>query len=228
MFSNVSPAWRRRLRVIVVAWALLLVAAAFLGRQATVREQSDAAEGRASVDATVGVAASALAGSAFKVAVGPPEVTACDITPVRQGVEYRRTFAVDAEEPELAFRQVVEALAPELGFDPPGAGGSGWRATSADFVTARLTVEEGGGDGPGLTGSVSTGCRAAGADVGAFMPGERPGWITLAKARPGLAAEGAVPVAYGRIECARGGDVETWWWDLGDDRLVSSTADRCR
>jgi hypothetical protein len=47
MFSNVSPAWRRRLRVIVVAWALLLVAAAFLGRQATVREQSDAAEGRA-------------------------------------------------------------------------------------------------------------------------------------------------------------------------------------
>ncbi|GAB3220175.1 hypothetical protein GCM10027447_04250 [Glycomyces halotolerans] len=224
MFSNVSPAWRRRLRIIVAAWAVLLVTAAFFGTRATVREQADAAEGREAADAAVGVAASALAGDAFEFHVGPPAALTCSLTPVRDGVEYTRTFLIVTDEPEVAFAQAGAALADHFGTERPESDGH-WRHTSAAFVNVRLDVDT---EAPAVRGAFTTGCRPSGAAFGAVVPSERPGWITLAEAHPGLEAAGARIEAYGRIECARGGTVETWWWDAGADEPIPSTRDECR
>ncbi|WP_100448928.1 hypothetical protein [Glycomyces xiaoerkulensis] len=225
VFSNLSPAWRRRLRAIVVAWAVLLVAAAFFASGATVREQADAAEGRTAADAAVGVAASALAGSAFPFSVGPAAATACDLTPVRGGVNFQRHFEVATDEPEAAFEQASAALAGHFGVDRPGRSGH-WRFTGGDFLTVSLHVDREGAS-PGLRGSVSTGCRPEGAAVGSVTPAERPDWVALAESRPGRDVAGARIRGYGRVECARGGAVETWWWDVGGDELLASTEDRC-
>lgn len=213
MFAELSPVWRKRLVLIVAVWAAVLVAAAFLGRQATVAEQADAAEGRRGADEAVGVAASALAGSAFHFAVGPAVELECEITPVRDGVDYIRTFEVDTDEPELAFQQAAAALADHLDVEGPTSAEHWRRTASGTFLTVALHVDT-ESDGPPLQGSVSTGCRPKGADFGTLTPPERA-------AKPGSLA------AYARIECANGGFVETWWWSPDGDRLLPQTTADC-
>ncbi len=226
VFAELSPVWRRRLVVIVAVWAVALVAAAFLGNRATVREQADAAEGRAGADAAVGVAASALAGSAFEFAVGPGVAQECEITPVRDGVEYLRTFEVYTDEPELAFRQAAADLADHLGVEGPVSAEHWRRTASGSFLTVGLHIET-ESEGPSLIGRVSTGCRPAGADFGVLSPAERPDWIDLAAAHPGLDAADAALTAYARIDCAEGGSAETWWWSTTDDRRIPQITASC-
>ena len=226
MFAELSPVWRRRLVAIVAVWAVVLVAAAFGGRRATVHEQADADEGRRAADAAVGVAASALSGSAFEFAVGPGFGQRCAITPVREGVEYVRTFEVYTDEPELAFRQAAADLADHLGVEGPDSAAHWRRTAKGSFLTVGLHVES-GAEGPSLVGSVSTGCRPSGADFGAISPSERPGWIDLAAAHPGLDAADAVLTAYARIDCAEGGAAETWWWSASDDRRIPLITASC-
>lgn len=226
VFAELSPAWRRRLVVLVAVWAVALVASAFLGHRATVREQADAAEGRRDADAAVGVAASALAGGAFEFAVGPGLGQECEITPVRDGVEYLRTFEVYTDEPELAFRQAAADLADHLGVEGPTSAEHWRRTASGSFLTVGLHVET-ESPGPSLVGSVSTGCRPAGADFGVLAPAERPDWIDLAEAHPGLDAADATLTAYARIHCAEGGTVETWWWSTKDDQRVPQITASC-
>lgn len=225
MFSNLSHRWRTRVRIIVVAWVLVLVVAAFVGTAATVREQAGAEEGREKADELVGVVASALAGDAFEFAVGPPMALDCDITPVREGVDYQRTFKIYTDEPDLAFAQAAARLAAHEGTDGPLVGTEHWGFSTDDFLSVQLDLSTNLPDGPQVYGSVSTGCRPGGAEVGAVMPAERPD-TAEALADQAEVDDFSEAIAYGRVECARGGEVETWWW-VDRDRRVPHTVDGC-
>jgi hypothetical protein len=193
VFSNLSPRWRRRLRLAVAAWAAVLVAAAFLASGASVREQVDAAEAREDMDALVGEAAAALTGSTL-LAVGPLEASECSVTPVRPGLTLSRTLQVSG-----ASVWHLETLVDRFGLrSEPGS--PVWNATTAEYIGLRLTEPEAGpADGryeEPLEFRAMTGCRPVEEAVGSFAP-----------------SSAAAPEAgwrYGAVDCLGGGRLESW------------------
>lgn len=196
VFSNLSAQWRRRLRVAVVVWAVLLVALAFAGSRATVREQVDAAGARELLDGAIGEAAAAFTGAAV-LAVGPLTWESCDVTPVRPGLSLERTLQVSG-----ATVEDVEALADRftlrvLTSEPDGAS---WAGTTADFVGLRVTAPA--ADPPGgrwsepVAVQAVSGCRPLEAPTASFTP-ERP-------------AEATADWAFGSVDCPGGGALSSW------------------
>lgn len=196
MFSNVSARWRRRLRVAVVVWAVVLVAVAFAASRTTVREQVDAAEARTVMDAVVGEAAALFTGASV-LAAGPLHWEACDVTPVRPGLALERTIQVSG-----ARASEVEALADRFALsvltDTPE--GASWSGTTGDFIGLRVTAPA--GDPPGGRWSepvevqAVTGCRPLDEPVGAFAPSPP--------------AEATAEWAYGSVPCPGGESLASW------------------
>lgn len=196
MFSNLSARWRRRLRVVVVAWAVLLVAVAFAGSRATVREQVDAAGARELLDAVVGEAAAGFTGAAV-LAVGPLTWEACEVTPVRAGLSLERTLQVSGATLEdvvaLADRFSLRVLTSE-------ADGASWSGETADFIDVRVTAPA--ADPPGgrwaepVAVQAISGCRPLEAPVGSLAPD------------PPAGATGAW--TYGSVDCPGGGTLSSW------------------
>lgn len=196
MFSNVSARWRRRLRIAVVVWAVLLVAAAFAGSRATVREQVDAAGARTVMDAVVGEAAADFSGAAV-LAVGPLTQEACDVTPVRAGLSLERTLQISG-----ATVEQVDALAERFALSAltSGPDGASWSGTTADFIGVRINAPV--ADPPGgrwsepVAVQMITGCRPLEAPVGSFTP-DPP-------------AEATEAWAYGSVACPGGETLSSW------------------
>ncbi|MQM26551.1 hypothetical protein [Glycomyces albidus] len=195
MFSNVSARWRRRLRVAVVVWAVLLVAAAFAGSRATVREQVSAADARAVMDAALGEAAAAVTGAAV-LAAGPLEAEPCEVTPVRPGLSLSRTLQVSG-----ATVDQVESLADRFALRRSSdASAAVWSGDTEGYVSLRITAENpdpagGRWSDPVLVHAV-TGCRPLDGGVAAFEPD------------PPLEATAAW--RYGAVPCP-GGEVLASW-----------------
>jgi hypothetical protein len=196
VFSNVSARWRRRLRVAVVVWAVLLVAVAFAASRATVREQVDAAGARALMDAALGEAAALFTGAAV-LAAGPLGREECDVTPVRPGLSLERTLQVSG-----ATADQVEALAGrfELSVQTEGPDGASWSGTTGDFLGLRILAPA--ADPPGGRWSepvevqAVTGCRPVDGPVGSFAP-----------VPP---AEASAEWAYGSVPCPGGEALASW------------------
>lgn len=196
MFSNVSARWRRRLRVAVVVWAVLLVAVAFAGSRATVREQVDAAGARELLDAAIGEAAGVFTGAAV-LAVGPLSWESCDVTPVRAGLSLERTLQVSGATvdhvEELSERFALRVLTNE----PDGAS---WSGTTGDFIGVRVTAPA--GDPPSgrwaepVEVQAVSGCRPLEAPVGSFAP-DPPAGATA-------------DWAYGSVDCPGGETLASW------------------
>ncbi|WP_335991959.1 hypothetical protein [Glycomyces sp. MUSA5-2] len=195
MFSNVSARWRRRLRVAVVVWALLLFAAAFAGTRATVREQVDAAQARAVMDAALGEAAASVTGAAV-LAAGPLGVEDCEVTPVRPGASLSRTLQISG-----ATVDQVEALADRFGLEPSSDSDAAvWFGDADGYISLRVTAEvpdpPGGRWSEPVTVQATTGCRPLDGGVAAYAPdppaGATPEW------------------EYGAVPCPGGGELASW------------------
>ena len=196
MFSNVSARWRRRLRVAVVVWAVLLVAVAFAASRATVREHVDAAGSRAVMDAAIGEAAALFTGASV-LAVGPLTREDCDVTPVRPGLTLERTLQVSG-----ATVDQVEELADRFALSVVSAtpDGTSWSGTTADFIGLRITAPAadpaGGRWSEPIEVQAVTGCRPLEEPVGTFTPappaGATAGW------------------AYGSVPCPGGEILASW------------------
>ncbi|HLU29999.1 MAG TPA: hypothetical protein VKZ65_16330 [Glycomyces sp.] len=187
MFVNVSPTRRGRLRLLVAAWALLLVAASLFASGASVREQVDAVEAREDLDAVLGEAAGYLTGGAHVLTAGPLEVSACELTPVRAGVVLIRRLMVEGGEAPL------EGLAARLGLQrDPDVAEAVWSGTTADFVGLRL-AETGSGV---VELRATTGCR--------------PGGDRLGLVRPATPEGGSGSWSFGSLACPGGGRLESW------------------
>lgn len=160
---------------LLAVWALALVAAGVWSSQsdpATIREQSDLAEGRERLDRAVETVVAA-AGPGVATEVLDYEVTTgCQITLARQGAEVDRVIVLTA--PEGRELDLLDWLAERLPAEwQPRQYRAGSRlfADAGDFVSVVGTVPE-----PGLLHvTVSTGCR----------PGDDPVLITDPD-RPGM------------------------------------------
>lgn len=196
MFSTLSARWRRRLRVAVVVWAVLLVALAFAGSRATVREQIPAAEARIAMDALVGEAAALFTGAAV-LAVGPLGWEPCDVTPARPGLSLSRTLQVSG-----ATLSQVEVLVEAFGLRSltSGPDGATWSGGSAGYLNLRVTTTSaeppGGRWADPVAVHASTGCRPLDAPVGAFAP------------TPPFGAEASWE--YGSVPCPEGKALSSW------------------
>ena len=196
MFSNVSALWRRRLRIAVVVWAVLLVAAAFAGSRATVREQVDAAEARAVMDAVVGQAAAEFTGAAV-LAVGPLAWESCQVTPVREGLSLERTLQVSG-----ATVGHVEALAERFALraSTEGPDGASWAGTTGDFIELRVNAPSadpaGGRWSEPVAVQAVTGCRPLEAPVPSFAPDPPVG--------------ATADWSYGSVDCPGGATLSSW------------------
>jgi hypothetical protein len=196
VFSNVSARWRRRLRVAVVVWAVLLVAVAFAASRTTVREQVDASESRAVMDAALGEAAALFTGAAV-LAAGPLGWEECDVTPVRRGLSLQRSLQISG-----ATAEQVEALADRfaLRVQTESADGASWSGTTGDFIGLRVVAPV--ADPPGGRWSepvevqAVTGCRPIEEPVGSFAP------VPPAEASAGW--------AYGAVPCPGGEALASW------------------
>ncbi|GAA1661100.1 hypothetical protein GCM10009830_02810 [Glycomyces endophyticus] len=213
MFSNVSARWRRRLRIAVAVWAVLLLAAAFAGSRATVREQVAAADARAAMDAVLGEAAAAVTGAAV-LAAGPLESEPCEVTPVRPGVSLSRTLQVSG-----ATTAQVESLADRFSLESsPDAAAAVWSGDASGYISVRITAEDTDPPGgrwsePVLVHAV-TGCRPADGGAASFAPD------------PPAEATGAW--RYGAVPCP-GGEVLSSWTEPveAEPFLVHETTGGC-
>jgi hypothetical protein len=196
VFSNVSARWRRRLRAAVAVWALLLVAVAFAGSRATVREQVDAAGARAAMDAVLGEAAGSLTGAAV-LAAGPLHAEPCEVTPVRPGLLLERTLQVSG-----ATVEQIEALVDRfsLRLMTEGAAEASWSGETEGYVEVRVNAA--GSDPAGgrwsepVAVQAVTGCRPLEAPVGSFAPDPPP--------------EATGAWEFGSVDCP-GGEVLSSW-----------------
>jgi hypothetical protein len=153
---------------LLAVWALVLVGAGVWSAQhdpATVREQTDLAQGRQTLDRAV-AAVVAAAGPGRVAEVRDHQVsTGCRITLAREGAEVRQVIVLTA--PQGRESDVLDRLADRLPEEwQPRQFRSGTRlfADAGDFVSVVGTVPE-----PGLLHvTVSTGCR----------PGDDPVLIT--------------------------------------------------
>jgi hypothetical protein len=213
VFSNVSARWRRRLRVAVVAWAVLLLAAAFAGSRATVREQVGAADARAAMDAVLGEAAAAVTGAAV-LAAGPLESEPCEVTPVRAGVSASRTLQVSG-----ATVDQVESLADRFGLRPSAnVEAAVWSGDTDGFISLRITAEQpdpaGGRWSEPVILHAVTGCRPLEAGVASFEP-DPPAGATAAW-------------RYGAVPCPGGETLSSWTEPVAAEPfLVHETTGGC-
>ncbi|GAA2269654.1 hypothetical protein GCM10009853_024130 [Glycomyces scopariae] len=213
MFSNVSARWRRRLRVAVAVWAVVLLAAAFAGTRATVREQIAAADARAAMDALLGEAAAAVTGAAV-LAAGPLEAEACEVTPVRPGLSLSRTIQVSG-----ATTEQIEGLADRFGLAASSdVAAAVWSGDTDGYLSLRITAEQ--PDPPGGRWSepvllqAVTGCRPSSDGVGAFAP------------EPPLGSTGAW--RYGSVPCPGGEALASWTEPVAAEPfLVHETTGGC-
>ncbi|MCD0442269.1 hypothetical protein LO763_01340 [Glycomyces sp. A-F 0318] len=196
MFSNVSARWRRRLRVAVAVWAVLLVAAAFAASQATVREQIEAAEARAVMDAVLGEAAGSLTGAAV-LAAGPLHAEACEVTPARPGLSLERTLQVSG-----ATADQVDALVERFSLQlmTEGAEEASWSGETEDYIRVRInapgTDPVGGRWSEPVAVQAVTGCRPLGAPVASFAPEPPP--------------EAEASWEFGALDCPGGEALSSW------------------
>jgi hypothetical protein len=196
VFSNLSARWRRRLRVAVVLWAVLLLALAFAGSRATVREQVDASGARGLLDAAIGEAAAAFTGAAV-LAVGPLTWDECKVTPVREGLSLERTLQISGATVDHVASLTDRFSLRSLTNEPDGAS---WSGTTADFIGIRVTAPA--ADPPGgrwaepVSVQAVSGCRPLEAPIGSFTP-----------APP---AEATADWDYGSIACPGGGTLTSW------------------
>lgn len=196
MFSNVSARWRRRLRVAVAVWAVLLLALAFAGTRTTVREQVDADQARQVMDAVLGEAAGTMTGASV-LAIGPLKADACKVTPVRVGLSLSRTLQVSG-----ATLEEIEALADRFSLRmlTDGDEEASWSGDTEGFIRVRVTAP--GADPVGGRWSepvaiqAVTGCRPLEAPVGAFAP-DPP-------------AEATGDWQYGSVDCPGGEALASW------------------
>ncbi|MGH8791444.1 MAG: hypothetical protein ACRDXX_02195 [Stackebrandtia sp.] len=167
--------WRsRKAAVWIGLWALAVVVLAFLAPSAaTVREQTEAPDAIGDLDAAVGDAAGLLTGKPYAYAVGQLRSEGeCDITPVRDGVEYSRSVTVYAEEADVPV--VVEELAEGLQdrYDLTSAW-SGDRARYTGEISSYVLLELLSGENT-VTWTARTGCRPAGGAVAQLLPDYQP------------------------------------------------------
>jgi hypothetical protein len=213
VFSNVSARWRRRLRVAVAVWAVLLLAAAFAGSRATVREQVGAADARAAMDAVLGEAAAAVTGAAV-LAAGPLESEPCEVTPVRAGLSASRTLQISG-----ATVDQVESLADRFDLRPSAnVEAAVWSGDTDGFISLRITAEQpdpaGGRWSEPVILHAVTGCRPLEAGVAAFEPG------------PPAEATGAW--RYGAVPCPGGETLSSWTEPVAAEPfLVHETTGGC-
>lgn len=199
VFSNVSARWRRRLRVAVVVWAVLLVAAAFAGSRATVREQVSAEDARAVMDAALGEAAAAVTGAAV-LAAGPLESEPCEVTPVRPGLSLSRTLQLSG----VTVDQ-VESLADRFALRrSPDAAAAVWSGDTDGYISLRISAEHpdpagGRWSEPVLVHAV-TGCRP--------LDGASVGGIAAFAPDPPLGA--TADWRYGAVPCPGGEMLASW------------------
>jgi hypothetical protein len=191
----------------VVLWAIVLAVIAYASVRrgdATVRDQSSAADARPVVDRAVGELAAAAGAAGVLHISGYDLERDCRITPVRSGVTLTREvtiYAREADGPGL-LDQIVKAL--PAGYDAVArhtAKAHALRADAGDFVAIRGSITS-----PGVVSlSVDTGCRPAG-DIELTEPAADRSVIN-----PVLGAFGATAKAVTAAEapCPNGGTVRT-------------------
>ncbi|TWJ10843.1 hypothetical protein LX16_4267 [Stackebrandtia albiflava] len=175
---------RRKLAVVVTAWAVLLAVLAFLSPSVTVREQTTVAEVLDTLDAAMGDAAVALAGGDFGYRVsGLTSTGGCDITPLRGGDRYLRETEVFAADTGAAVTSLFEALREPYRLELVSADGMPPRYTGVvpGYVELELRTEP-----DRVVWVADTGCRAPGDEVGSLRTGFEP----PAEAAAGLTALG--------------------------------------
>jgi hypothetical protein len=146
---------------LVGGWAVALLVAAIWSVHhdpATVREQSDLAEGRRALDRAVAEVVD-TAGPAVTAEVGPLRTSpGCQVTLARSGTELDQTVRLNVpagQDPAALLDRLVEEL--------PAAWGASYRpganrffADAGDFVAVRGGVAE---DGSRVELTAETGCR---------------------------------------------------------------------
>lgn len=150
---------RRWWAIGLAAWALLLLVAAIWSSQndpATVREQSDLAVGRQTVDRAVDTMVE-VAGPAATTEIQPYELTSgCQLTLSRDGTELDRTvvLTVPAGQEEALLDRLVDGLPEDWGarYNPNL---NRFFADAGDFVAIRGGV----GDPGEVRLTAATGCR---------------------------------------------------------------------
>ncbi|UQU67456.1 hypothetical protein COUCH_14805 [Couchioplanes caeruleus] len=158
------PPRRRRhwLALLAAGWAVALLAAAAMSAhtgRATVREQRDVADADTVVDLTVGEIAAAAAATAPLLRISADQITpGCRITPVRDGIELRRTLQFAAGSMNsMTLTGIARALPQRFkaATVTDTAGRIGLRADAGEFVAVDGVVDD---DGT-VTVTVSSGCR---------------------------------------------------------------------
>ncbi|THV41463.1 hypothetical protein [Glycomyces buryatensis] len=212
MFSNVSPRWRTRLRLLVVAWALVLVAAAFFSSRSTVSEQIDAARAATDLGEFLGSAAADIPDSAV-IAVGPLRIESCDVNPVRPGASLSQTLQFTG-----ATVADLDTLADRLDLRPaPDTSVAIWNGSTSDYLNVRVTATTpdpaGGLHTDPVELQVTTGCR----------PGPEPAAFTPAP------PEGADESwQYGALTCPNGTVLASWTEPVESEPFtVHETTGRC-
>ena len=156
------PRQRRHwLALLAAGWAVALLAAAAISAhtgRATVREQRDVADADTVVDLTVGeIAAAAVTAPLLRISADQI-TTGCRITPVRDGIELRRTLQFAAGSMNsMALTGIARALPQRFkaATVTDTAGRIGLRADAGEFVAVDGVVDD---DGT-VTVTVSSGCR---------------------------------------------------------------------
>ena len=146
---------------LVGGWAVALLVAAIWSAHhdpATVREQSDLAEGRRALDRAVAELVD-VAGPAVTAQVGPLQASpGCQVTLARSGTELDRTVRLTVpagQDPAALLDRLVEELPADWGASyRPGA--NRFFADAGDFVAVRGGLAE---DGSRVELTAETGCR---------------------------------------------------------------------
>lgn len=165
---------RHKVAAGVAAWALLIAVFALFTPSVTVREQTRPADALPRLDAAVGDAAGLLTGKPYGYSLTPlTSEGACDITPVRSGVEYSRTVTVytGKKDARAAVDELYKGLKKRYGLEPTSfSERPAFSGTSADYVDFELRQ-----DRELVVWRATTGCRPAADAVGELAPAFAPG-----------------------------------------------------
>lgn len=166
---------RRWLSGLIIGWAVVLVALAFLasGRAPTVKEQVNAEVSRAEMARGTAIALRDLASAEGVVvtATGFELAEECKVTPVRPGVRYTQTVRVYT--PQENIVSVMDRLyrALRVDYDLVNNGAGGYAGHAEPFVTALLAPTL---DAP-VTWRLDTGCRPTDDPTATVDPPATPG-----------------------------------------------------
>lgn len=175
---------RRWLSGLIIGWAVVLVALAFLasGRAPTVKEQVSAGVSRDEMARGTALALRDLASAEGVVvtATGFELAESCKVTPVRSGVRYTQTVRVYTAQENVV--SVMDRLyrALRTDYDLVNNGAGGYAGHAEPFVTALLAPTL---DAP-VTWRLDTGCRPADEPTVSVDPPATPG-LMAATVLPG-------------------------------------------